>query len=158
MIEHAVLGTSIVLQFVAAFLALYLIRVTGWRVAWSMIAGAMVLMGVRRSITFYHSIFDGASTPPDLSAELVALTISVLMVIGAAKIAPIFESIRRNEKPLRESEERSRATFEQAAVGICRATLNGRFLRVNQKLCDIVGYGRDELLEKPSRTSPTRTT
>ncbi|MCH8997281.1 MAG: PAS domain-containing protein [Proteobacteria bacterium] len=106
MVEHAVLGTSIVLQFVAAFLALYLIRFTGWRVAWSMIAGAMVLMGVRRSITFYHSIIEGTSAPPNLSAELVALTISVLMVVGAAKIAPIFESIRRNEAALRESEAR----------------------------------------------------
>ena len=106
MIEHAVLGVSIVLQFVAAALALHLIRVTGWRVAWSMIAGAMVLMGVRRSITLYHLMLDGSSIPPNLSAEFVALTISVLMVVGAAKIAPVFEASRRNEEALKESEQR----------------------------------------------------
>ena len=49
---------------------------------------------------------------------------------------------------LRASEERSRATFEQAAVGICHVAPDGRFLRVNQKLCDIIGYSRDELLGK----------
>jgi PAS domain S-box-containing protein len=47
---------------------------------------------------------------------------------------------------LEESEERSRATFEQAAVGIAHVGLDGRWLRVNRKLCDIVGYQPDELL------------
>ncbi len=47
---------------------------------------------------------------------------------------------------LRESEERFRATFSQAAAGIAHVALDGRFIRVNQKFCDIVGYSRDELL------------
>lgn len=41
-----------------------------------------------------------------------------------------------------------RATFEQAAVGISHVALDGRWLRVNQKLCDIVGYTREELLAR----------
>lgn len=52
------------------------------------------------------------------------------------------------EEALRESEERFRATFEQAAVGIAHVGLDGRWLRVNQKLCDIVGYSREELLNQ----------
>jgi len=51
------------------------------------------------------------------------------------------------EDALRESEERFRATFEQAAVGISHVDIDGRFLRVNRKLCEITGYERDELLE-----------
>jgi diguanylate cyclase (GGDEF)-like protein/PAS domain S-box-containing protein len=51
------------------------------------------------------------------------------------------------ETQLRESEERLRATFNQAAVGIAHISPDGRWLRVNQKLCDIVGYPREELLE-----------
>ena len=31
-------------------------------------------------------------------------------------------------------------TFEQAAVGIAHVGLDGRFLRVNRKLCEILGY------------------
>lgn len=54
----------------------------------------------------------------------------------------------RAELALRESEERFRAIFEQAAVGMSICTLNGQFFRVNQKLCDIVGYTREELLER----------
>ena len=33
------------------------------------------------------------------------------------------------------------------AVGICHADNNGKFIRVNQKFCDILGYSREELLE-----------
>jgi len=48
---------------------------------------------------------------------------------------------------LRESEERFRATFEQAAVGMAHISNDGHWLRVNQKLCDILGYTQGELLE-----------
>ncbi|MGQ4649394.1 PAS domain S-box protein [Lyngbya aestuarii] len=51
------------------------------------------------------------------------------------------------EAALLESEERFRATFEQAAVGISHTTPEGKFLRVNQKFCNILGYTRKELLE-----------
>jgi two-component system cell cycle sensor histidine kinase/response regulator CckA len=51
------------------------------------------------------------------------------------------------EEQLRESEERFRATFEQAAVGIAHVGGDGRFLRVNDKLCEITGYLRAELLQ-----------
>lgn len=46
-----------------------------------------------------------------------------------------------------EVEERFRATFEQAAVGLAHVGPEGRFLRVNDKLCKITGYPRGELLE-----------
>ncbi|MBV6628226.1 MAG: PAS domain S-box protein [Rivularia sp. (in: Bacteria)] len=55
---------------------------------------------------------------------------------------------KQSEKALRESEQRFRSTFEQAAVGICHADTNGKFVRVNQKLCDILGYSRSELLKR----------
>ena len=46
---------------------------------------------------------------------------------------------------LEESEERFRATFEQAAVGIAHVAPDGTFLRLNQKFCDIVGYSQEEM-------------
>jgi PAS domain S-box-containing protein len=49
------------------------------------------------------------------------------------------------EKALRESEERYRQTFEQAAVGIAHISKEGHCLRVNQKLCEIMGYPQEEL-------------
>ena len=52
------------------------------------------------------------------------------------------------EAELRASEERFRATFEQAAVGIAHVAPDGSWIRVNDRLCEIVGYPREELLEK----------
>ena len=49
------------------------------------------------------------------------------------------------ERALRESEERYRLTFEQAAVGIAHTSKAGHFLRVNPKLCEIVGYTQETL-------------
>ncbi len=50
-------------------------------------------------------------------------------------------------RELQENEERFRATFEQAAVGVAHVAPDGRWLRVNRKLCDIVGYSREDLLK-----------
>jgi PAS domain S-box-containing protein len=54
---------------------------------------------------------------------------------------------KRAEEALLASEEVSRATFEQAAVGMAHVGTDGRWLRVNDKLCAIVGYPRDELMK-----------
>jgi PAS domain S-box-containing protein len=63
---------------------------------------------------------------------------------------------KQAEAALRETEEHLRATFELAAVGISHIGPDGRLLRVNQKLCEIVGYTREELLQKsfPEITHP----
>src|SRR5215212_9333280 len=53
---------------------------------------------------------------------------------------------KQAEEELRESEERFRGTFEQAAVGIAHVGTDGHWLRVNRRLCDIVGYEKEELL------------
>jgi len=55
---------------------------------------------------------------------------------------------KQAESALRESEERFRGTFNQAAVGIAHVGIEGKWLLVNQKLCDIVGYTREELLTR----------
>ncbi|MDK2831622.1 MAG: hypothetical protein PWQ51_1786 [Methanolobus sp.] len=47
---------------------------------------------------------------------------------------------------LHESEERFRATFEQAAVGVCLANMDGFLLQMNQRFCDIIGYDNEELI------------
>src|SRR5947199_1783060 len=59
--------------------------------------------------------------------------------------------LRQIEEALRASEERFRGTFENAAVGIAHRDATGRFLRVNERFCAIVGYSREELLQKTMR-------
>jgi len=54
---------------------------------------------------------------------------------------------KQAEMQLRESEERYRATFEQAAVGIIHTAIDGRFLLCNSRFAEIVGYSPAEILK-----------
>jgi PAS domain S-box-containing protein len=69
-----------------------------------------------------------------------------------ASVAAIIDAVRMDkarrqaEQALRESEERLRTTFEMAAVGIAHIAPDGRFLRANRRLCDILGRTSDDLL------------
>jgi PAS domain S-box-containing protein len=56
--------------------------------------------------------------------------------------------LRQTEARLRESEERFRTTFEQVGVGLGHLTLAGEWTWVNRRLCQILGYTREELLQK----------
>ena len=50
---------------------------------------------------------------------------------------------------LRESDERFRVIFEQAAVGMAEVEApSGRYLRVNDRFCQIVGRSREELVAR----------
>ncbi len=53
---------------------------------------------------------------------------------------------KRLEDALRLSEEQFRGAFDSAAIGVAVVAPDGRWLKVNRSLCDIVGYGEQELL------------
>lgn len=71
--------------------------------------------------------------------------------LPSGEIVAVYDDVtaqKQSEAVIRESEERFRSTFEQAAVGIAHIDLSGRFLRVNQRYCDICGYTAEEMLQK----------
>ena len=70
-----------------------------------------------------------------------------LALINESLQAEIAER-KRGEEALRRSQQRLSAIFNQAAVGIAQVGMDGQYLLVNQKLCDILGYTREELLEQ----------
>lgn len=68
---------------------------------------------------------------------------------------PTFSAFIRNiterkqaEEALHASEERFRAAYDNASVGISICDLTGRLQEVNQALCEILGYSQQELLAK----------
>lgn len=72
----------------------------------------------------------------------------VNFVQAVANILATAIAFQQKQQALQASEERFRATFEQAAVGIAHVAPDGKWLRVNQKLCEIVGYTSEELRQK----------
>ncbi|WP_414519202.1 PAS domain S-box protein [Nostoc sp. PCC 9305] len=67
--------------------------------------------------------------------------------VGIGIILADVTAAKQTEVALRESEERFRAMFNQAAVGITLVGLDGRFLQINPALCEITGYSHEELIQ-----------
>ncbi|NQV59523.1 MAG: PAS domain S-box protein [Alphaproteobacteria bacterium] len=144
-----VLGLSILLQLAAAAMALRLARTTGWISAWLLITSALLLMGARRAITFYHTVTADVLQPPNLTAELVALLISGLMLLGVAMIGPIFIARRKAEAALSESETTYRGILDNMADTFYRTNANGLIILVSPSASDLLGYSMDELIGMP---------
>ena len=71
--------------------------------------------------------------------------IEPVLRIFAERAASEMERYHR-DTALRDSEERFRATFEQAAIGMAQIAPDGSFLRVNNKWCELTGYHENEIL------------
>jgi PAS domain S-box-containing protein len=69
-------------------------------------------------------------------------------IVGVSWTAHNITDRKKVERALELNEARYRAIFEQAAIGIDELSLDGRFLRANQRLCDILGYQKEELYQK----------
>jgi PAS domain S-box-containing protein len=105
--------------------------------------GAVVAM---RDITDYQQV---ATALLERNAEIVKLNGELEQRVAqrTSQLEMAIAQVEHYSQDLRESEKRFRETFEQAAVGIAHVGIDGQWLRVNQKLCDIVGYTREQLME-----------
>jgi PAS domain S-box-containing protein len=93
-----------------------------------------------------------------LGAVLLILAVGAIMVLWWRRQQSQFYRERyeaeiergaveeRTAQALQESESRFRAIFEQAAIGMADSSLDARFIRLNQRFCEIMGYSREELL------------
>jgi len=75
----------------------------------------------------------------------ICLTISPIRdasgrIVGASKLARSITGRKQAEQALREAEEKYRAIFETAVVGIFRSTPEGRYVEVNPSMARMLGY------------------
>lgn len=90
-----------------------------------------------------HQRRDGTRLPVEVYLRAVHSEGRQLLVAVVRDITQRLQA----EAVLRESEERFRVAFNQAAVGLAHVAPDGRWLMVNNKLCEIIGFSRRELLE-----------
>jgi PAS domain S-box-containing protein len=94
---------------------------------------------------------------PFWKAGLLAVGFSLLVVLAGAVLLvrvsnPLIIDLQERSHQLEEmidalsiSEERLRTTYEIAGVGIAQVSLDGRFMNVNPRFCEITGYAVDEI-------------
>ena len=68
--------------------------------------------------------------------------------VGAMGVSRDITAIKKTEEELRLSEERHRAIYDQAYIGIARIAKMGRFLLVNERLCSMLDFSAEELYKK----------
>jgi PAS domain S-box-containing protein len=98
-----------------------------------------------------------AFLPPRLSLRIydpleaallgLALTAVAAAMFAAWLAARLQETRRHVDDRLREQEGLMQGTFDNAAVGMAQVSSDGRWVNVNDRLCEITGYTREELLQ-----------
>lgn len=66
-------------------------------------------------------------------------------VRGFFALVTEISEVKRTQLAFKEAEKRFRLTLDEAPIGMAIVALDGRFVRVNRALCDIVGYEPEEL-------------
>ena len=84
-----------------------------------------------------------------VNGEFIRATIaSAILMACAGGVLVMVARQNRIVEALARSETQFRATFDQAAIGIAHASASGAFLRVNRKLCAMLGYTEAEMMER----------
>lgn len=65
-----------------------------------------------------------------------------------ARVEERTRDLEKSKSELQETLSAFQGLFQQAAVGIAQVDLDGRYQRVNQKICDMLGYSGEELLNR----------
>jgi PAS domain S-box-containing protein len=115
MYAYYVLVISILIQFIAAFLALRLVWITKKTIAWTLIASGIFLMALRRCFTLYEWFTRNLDLlPVDISTEFIGLATSLCMLGGVALIMPLFIDLKRSKEELRQKVEERTAQIKSA--------------------------------------------
>lgn len=150
---HFILAFSVLLQFIAAILALRLIRITKRTTAWIFISTAIFFMIFRRGFDLFFMLYGKSIYSPeteDLISESIAFATSFLLMIGTAKISPLFMSIKRSEELAERLRRENELILNSAGEGIVGLDLAGNHKFINPSAAEMLGYEISELIGKPS--------
>jgi PAS domain S-box-containing protein/putative nucleotidyltransferase with HDIG domain len=138
-----IISISIVLQLLAAGLALRLVRLTGSITAWTLIAAGIACAALRRSYTLYEAIWGGLHIESaDFTSEAIALVTSALLAAGVALIGPMISRMQEADAVVRRSEEKFRSLVTNIPAIVFTGYADGAVDFFNHRVEAITGYPR----------------
>ncbi len=148
-----------------------MVKVTALRLPLLAISSAISLMVVRRTISLSKLLNDPEMSSSSLSAEFVALLISVLLFVGILRIAPLLVSIVDSNAKLKEAREKLSkdvekrkkveqnlkkvsaevlSLYEDTPVMMHSSNSKGEVVTVSNKWLAATGYSREEVVGRKS--------
>jgi len=97
MVRLIALIISIVLQIIAASIALRFMSLTKYRLSWILLSLSFVLMAVRKIIQLFEYFFGTASYTWQLIDDWADVIISFMIIVGVVLIRELFYSLKRSE-------------------------------------------------------------
>ena len=144
MLYGTLLISSILLQAAAVIQTFNLLRTTGWRTPWLLLALAITLMLVRRLSEFYLYLGGHEFHSPQLFAEALAIIASLLLLAALARLQPVIASaeairkrLNRNRRQLRQAQHMARLGFWEWNI------INDEFNCSNEMAC-MLGCRKDK--------------
>ena len=106
------------------------------------------LAGLEREALYELAFVDKSGNRIAVEMRSTVLSVGDQIIGMHATVRDLRES-RRAQASLHESEQRFQSAFDAPLVGMALASVDGRWLKVNTALCQMLGYDEGELLELP---------
>lgn len=106
MVRLIALVISIVLQIIAASIALGFMKMTKYRLSWILLSLSFAFMAVRKIIQLFEYFRGEPSEAWQMLDEWIGVVISVMIIVGVVLIREIFYSLKRAEMERLRTEKR----------------------------------------------------
>jgi PAS domain S-box-containing protein len=117
----------------------------GWRLS------RRIALPIRDLVTRARELGEGRR-PADAHASVAEVNqVTVALRAASVELDRRAAATKQALEAVQASETLFRGMFETAAVGVAVIGLDGAYLLVNQRMCDLVGYSNDEMLTKTIR-------
>ncbi len=138
---------SICFQLAAAFMALKLIRISGIKAAWSLVAFALLVMAARRGMILLALVVKSPAS--EMAFEGLGLIISIFMFIGILLIKPLFAKINNQQQELEgmnlKLEERVNTALEENLAKDRMLMMKGREAAMGEMIKNIAHQWKQPL-------------
>ncbi len=138
---------SAIFQIAAALAAFWQIKRSGKRLAWGLIAAALlVLAGERFRTLVWGHVVTQETQQIHTEREFLMLVVSVLLFFGVWLIGGLFEQARDDAAEATRNKDRIQAILDSLPVGAFSFDRDLRVTSCNPTMGDIIGVPADEIL------------